>query len=982
MLFSDIEGSTALLNRLGDRYAEVLSAQRAVLRAAFSACHGREMGTEGDSFFVVFESAGDAVRCCVAAQRALAGYDWPGEVPVRVRMGLHSGEPARHEDGYVGLDVHRAARIAAAAHGGQVAMSEATRLLAESRLPDGVSVRDLGWHRLRDIEAPERIYQLVAEGLPEAFPPVQTQDAGVDMAAGVHGFTAALTRFVGRADELDAVAALLGRHRLVTVTGPGGMGKTRLAGEVARRVAARFADGVWLAELAGVADPTLVPAAVAAALGVQPRRGGSVMEALAEVLAARQVLLVLDNCEHVIAAVAELCGTLLPVADDMRVLVTSREPVGLSGEGRYRLRPLGLPEAADGGQADGSAVALFADRARQVDPHFVLNAETRPLVARLVARLDGMPLAIELAAARVEALGLAQLLDRLDDQFGLLASANRRAPARHRSLAAAVQWSYQLLSEEERRVFRSVSVFPGLFTLEAAEAVAGGHAGPVVLRLVDCSLVVPPRASPDGRARYLMLDTLRGYGARLLADAGEEVRTTTALARHALRIAEQAAAGLDTSGGEQAAARWLDAEDATLHQALAWTLERDPQTALRLATALARWWFLRGHWAVGHRLLAAAAGQAPEGNPEWCTAQFWLGLLTAGSSVTTGFGHFTALRDTLAGRAPTALLARTLAWRAACLAYLGRLPEAAQEAHHALALARELADPTGEAFALYWLGVTAEYAGDRQAAEVWLRQAQRIDRAAIPGWIARHCARTLAEVLGDGGEAADARDYCAGALDLARQAGALFDQGQCLHSMARLDVLAGRPAEASAHLREAIELFPRTGASLLLIHCLDVCGDLCAATRRWREAITAWAACGAVKQTTRMSLGEPASGGEQREESLRKARQALGEAQAHAAQERGAAMTAAAAAEYALLLVSQEPRAAAEAPAAAGLPQLSARERELVTLVARGRTDTQIAAQLSISIRTVRSHLNRIRDKTGCRRRADLTRLALQANLV
>jgi predicted ATPase/class 3 adenylate cyclase/DNA-binding CsgD family transcriptional regulator len=983
MLFSDIEGSTALLNRIGDRYAEVLSAQRALLRAAFSACHGREMGTEGDSFFVVFESAGEAVRCCVAAQRALAGHDWPGGVPVRVRMGLHSGEPARHEDGYVGLDVHRAARIAAAAHGGQVVMSEATRLLTEPRLPAGVSVRDLGWHRLRDIEAPERICQLVAEGLPEAFPPVETQGGGaarVDMAAGAHGFPAALTRFVGRADELDAVAALLERHRLVTVAGPGGVGKTRLAGEVARRVAGRFADGVWLAELAGVADPALVPAAVAAALGAQPRRGGSVMEMLAEVLAARQVLLVLDNCEHLIAAVAELCGTLLPMADDVRVLVTSREPVGLSGEGRYRLRPLGLPEAAADGESE--AMALFADRARQVDSHFALSTETRPLVARLVARLDGMPLAIELAAARVEALGLAQLLDRLDDQFSLLASADRRAPARHRSLAAAVHWSYQLLGEEEQRVFRWVSVFPGLFTLEAAEAVAGGDAGPVVLRLVDCSLVVPPRAGPDGRARYLMLDTLRAYGTRLLADAGEEVRTTAALARYALQVAEQAAAGLDASGGEQAAARWLDAEDATLHQVLAWALEHDPPTALRLATALARWWFLRGHWAAGHRLLAAAAGQAPEGSPEWCTAQFWLGLLTAGSSVTTGFGHFTALRDTLAGRAPTALLAWTLAWRAACLAYLGRLPEAVREARHALAVARELADPTGEAFALYWLGVTAKYAGDRQAAEVWLRQAQRIDRADIPGWVARHCARTLAEVLGDGGEAADARDYCAEALALARQAGALFDQGQCLHSMARLDVLAGRPAEASAHLREAIELFPRTGASLLLIHCLDVCGNLCAATRRWREAITVWAACGAVKRATRMSLGEPAGGGEQREESLRKARQALGEAQARAAQERGAAMTAAAAAEYAQLLVNQEPREAAEAPAAAGLPRLSARERELVTLVARGRTNTQIAAQLSISIRTVRSHLDRIRDKTGCQRRADLTRLALQANLV
>jgi class 3 adenylate cyclase len=346
MLFSDIEGSTMLLSGLGDQYGEALSAQRALLRAAFSSHCGQEMGTEGDSFFVVFESAGDAVRCCVAAQRALAAHDWPRGIAVRVRMGLHSGEPARHEDGYIGLDVHRAARIAAAAHGGQVVLSEATRLLVEPQLPAGVSVRDLGFHRLKDIEAPERIYQLVAAGLQEQFPPLKSLGAPVatvGVTAGVHGFPAVLTSFVGRSVELDKVADLLARHRMVTVTGPGGMGKTRLAGEVARHVADRFADGVWLAELAGVADPDLVPDAVAAALGMQ-YGGGPVLEALAEVLAARQVLLVLDNCEHLIDAVAQMCEMLLPAADDVRILATSREPAGVAGEARYRLHPLGVPE--------------------------------------------------------------------------------------------------------------------------------------------------------------------------------------------------------------------------------------------------------------------------------------------------------------------------------------------------------------------------------------------------------------------------------------------------------------------------------------------------------------------------------------------------------------------------------------------------------------------------------------------------------------
>lgn len=806
MLFSDIEGSTMLLSGLGDQYGEALSAQRALLRAAFSS---------------------------------------------------HGG----HEDGYIGLDVHRAARIAAAAHGGQVVLSEATRLLVEPQLPAGVSVRDLGFHRLKDIEAPERIYQLVAAGLQEQFPPLKSLGAPVatvGVTAGVHGFPAMLTSFVGRSVELNKVADLLARHRMVTVTGPGGMGKTRLAGEVARHVADRFADGVWLAELAGVADPDLVPDAVAAALGMQ-HSGGPVLEALAEVLAARQVLLVLDNCEHLIDAVAQLCEMLLPAADDVRILATSREPAGVAGEARYRLPPLGLPEPGQNGKAEGSAaVALFADRARQADPDFTTSGGTGSAVARLVSRLDGMPLAIELAAARVEALGVGPLLDRLDGQFDVLAGAHRRAPARHRSLAATVEWSYQLLSEEERRVFRRLSVFPGPFTLEAAETVAGAGAGPAVLQLVDCSLIVPPRAGPDGRPRYLMLETLRAYGTGRLAEAGERPEVAAALARHALQVAGQAAAGLETSDGELAAAEWLDAEDTAVHQALGWALEHDPDAALRLAIALAPWWLLRGRWATGYQQLAEAAGHAAEGGPEWCTAQFWLGLLTAASNVPTSFSHLSLVRDAFAGRAPAPLLARALAWRAGALANLARVPEAAEEGRDALAMARELGDPAGEAYALYWLAIAAGYVGSYQDAEAWLRQAQRIDQAAISGWIARHCTILLAEVLGELGEAS-------------------------------------------------------------------------------------------------------------------------GPALAREAEERGAAMTPAAAIEYVLLLVTERP----DDPATAlDLPRLSTRERELVTLVAQGRTNAEIAAQLSISTRTVRSHLDRIRGKTGSQRRADLTRLALQADLV
>ena len=359
----------------------------------------------------------------------------------------------------------------------------------------------------------------------------QAPDESLASAGGMHGFVPALTSFVGRAGPVREVAGLLDRNRLVTVTGPGGVGKTRLAGQVANQVAGRFADGVWLAELALVRDPALVPAVVAAALGVREQPGMPAAGALARALARQQLLLVLDNCEHVIGAAAELCAGLLAACDDVRVLATSREPVRVAGEARYRLGPLTLPDPDEAADAAGcEAVALFADRARQADAHFALTAETTAAVARLVRRLDGMPLAIELAAARAEALSVAQLADRLDDRFGLLAAGDRLAPDRHRSLAATVEWSYQLLDEHERRVFRQVSVFPGPFTLEAAEAVAGPGAGPVVLRLVDCSLLVPPRPGPDGRSRYVMLETLRAYGAGLLAAAGEHDEAAVALA--------------------------------------------------------------------------------------------------------------------------------------------------------------------------------------------------------------------------------------------------------------------------------------------------------------------------------------------------------------------------------------------------------------------------------------------------------------------
>jgi predicted ATPase/DNA-binding CsgD family transcriptional regulator len=792
---------------------------------------------------------------------------------------------------------------------------------------------------------------------------------------------------VGRDDEVQKLDVLLGEYRLVTVTGPGGVGKTRLAGEVARRTSGRFADGAWMVDLAAVNDAVLVGAEVATALGIRQVPGHSVLESLAGLLARRQLLLILDNCEHLLRAVAELCGSLLSVADDVTVLATSREPIGLAGETRYRLRPLPVPGPGDAQAGpDTPAVRLFLDRARQADPYFDPAGEAMAAVGRVVARLDGMPLAIELAAARIEALGLSQLLDRIEDRFDVLARGNRAAVSRQQSLATTVDWSYRLLGEYDRRVFRRLAVFPGPFTLDAATAVAGPAPGPgggpeaeaAVLHLVGCSLLTPPQAGPDGRVRYAMLQTLRAFGADRLADEGDRPDAESALATHALQVAEHAAAGMQTSAGEATAAQWLDSEDATVHQGLAWVLEQDPPTALRLAVALAPWWHLRGRYLAGYGLLQRAAETTGPDQGSWYATQYWLSRMAAYvSDFPAAVAYATAVCDAVDRGVSPRELALALASRATALLNLGRQSEAAEDARRALDLARDIRYRAAEAHALVALSYGAQMSGDTEAALSLARQAQQVDRQDIPGWVSRNCSVLFASALKMAGQVTTAQEVGGAGLTAARAVGDLGDQASFLYLLTVCARVAGQAAEAGTHLGECIGLAVQGGNQLRLIDCLDECGFLCAATGRWAEAVTLWSAYGARLR----AIGVPDMPHEAliRSEPLSRAAQVLGPAGMRRAEERGAAMTLETAADLAILLTRPGP---APAVARHGLPQLSAREQELVILVAQGQTDAQIAEQLYISVSTVRSHLDRIRDKTSCRRRADLTRFALQAGLV
>jgi predicted ATPase/DNA-binding CsgD family transcriptional regulator len=811
--------------------------------------------------------------------------------------------------------------------------------------------------------------------------------AGTDATGGLHGFPVALTSFVGRALAVDQVAGQLGEYRLVTVTGPGGVGKTRLSAEVARRVAGRFADGAWLAELAAVRDPAQVAAAVAAALGVRDLPSVAAADALAGALARRHMLLVLDNCEQVIGAAAELCGRLLLGADDVRVLATSREPLRIAGETRYRLDPMTLPDPAGRAAAgDGEAVTLFAERARQVEPAFALDEKTRPLVASLVTRLDGLPLAIELAAARVDTLGVSQLLDRIDERFELLADADRLAAERQRSLAAAVQWSYQLLDEAERRVFRAVAAFQGPFTLDGAEAVAGDGASRAVLRLVECSLLLPPRTGLDGRSRYLMLETLRAYAAGLLAEAGEDGEVMAAMVKYAAEVAEEASAGLNTRAGEADGLRWLDAEDITLGHAVVWAMEHDPGAVLRLALAQAPLWAIRGRTASQAPLLAAAAELAEAGSDQWCSARMRLGqaAISAGDPL-TALAHFEVVRQALEdpGRSQLelgpVLLALCMSAQSVALLQADRLAEADESARRALDLVRQFGIERAEAIALTSLALVSWRAGDKKGALRLVRQAQAIP-VEFAGGVDRGLSNFVTMTLIEAGDLAGAEQACATGMAACRELGDLANLTGQLWNQTMLDLRTGRLDEAAAHLRELLQIATQTGLHSALMASLDCCGQLCAATGRQADAITAWAAMSALNRSRAPLLWTWNT--RRREELLGQARRQLGQSATRTAQERGAAMTVATATEYALLVATAAPPEQTASAFARALGRLSPRERELLTLVAQGRTDAQIAAQLYITVRTVSSHLDRVRDKTGCRRRADLTRLALSAGLV
>ncbi|MGH2573208.1 MAG: ATP-binding protein [Actinomycetota bacterium] len=597
-LFTDIEGSTRLVDELGSSYGDVLDRHRRIVREVVAQQGGHEFGTEGDALFLVFDSAPAAVRAGADIQRRVA------ESELRVRMGIHTGEGFLRDGDYVGLDVHRVARIAAAGHGGQILLSGAARSLIVGGLPPGTTLRDLGEHRLKDLRRPEHIFQLNVEGLAAEFPPLR----GVEGEAG--NLPTELTSFIGRERELEEAGHLLADTRLLTLTGPGGTGKTRLSVQLASSVRGRFPGGAWFVPLATITDPGLVPTGIAEALGLSDVQGDGrrPLQRVIDHVRKREVLLVLDNFEQVIPA-ADVVTELLREAPMIRIVVTSRAVLRVYGEREFPVPPLRLPDPRHlpdpAALPQYEAVALFIDRARGVKPDFEVTNENAPAVAEICARLDGLPLAIELAAARIRLLTPDAMLARMSDRLALLSGGPRDVPDRQRTLRTAIAWSYDLLEPSEQRGFARLAVFMGGWALEQAEAVCGPpeELGIDLLEglssLAEKSLLIVRQEGGAPEARFGMLETIREFAIERLGESGEEVDIRRRHALAYLSLAQRAAPAYMRRERKY----WLDRlepEHDNMRAALDWAIAGgEAAIALRLTFALWRFWQMRGHLQEG-----------------------------------------------------------------------------------------------------------------------------------------------------------------------------------------------------------------------------------------------------------------------------------------------------------------------------------------------------------------------------------------------
>ncbi len=911
LLFTDMEGSTRLLQQLGERYVGVLAECRRLLRAAFGQWYGHEIDTEGDAFFVAFARATDAISAAVAIQRALARHSWPEGVSVRVRIGVHTGEPMLSSEGYAGLDVHHAARIMSAGHGGQILLSQTTRELVEQSLPEGAYLRDLGEHRLKDLQRPSRLFQLSSADLPADFPPLKTLDAHPN------NLPIEPTTFIGRGQEVVRLCDLVPRPevRLLTLTGPGGVGKTRLGVQVAAELSEWFADGVFLVPLAPVSDPEQVVPTIAQTLLIGEAGDQPLFALVKSVLKEKHLLLLLDNFEQVSDAASQIAD-LLSACPRLKVLVTSRVGLHVRAEREFAVPPLSLPNLKrlpdPVALSQYEAVALFIERAQAGRPDFQVTNANAPAVVGICARLDGLPLAIELAAARIKHFSPQTLLSRLEQGLSILSGGARDLPIRQQTLRAAIAWSYELLSAEEQKVFRRFAVFVDGCTWEAAEEVCAaadrlkGDILEELASLVDKSLLRQEERA-EGETRFWMLQTLREFGLECLASTGELETTRTAHALYYLRRAEEAEPHLRGSESGRWFAR-LEQEHENLRAALTFLLERAgmragsegekewAERAMRLCGALYWFWNIHGYYREGWNFLERVLAVR-----EWVAASVQLKVLYAATELAITLDDIeraeALCRESLAlsgelgdtaGKATTLFQLGFIGWarchytearaqfeeavalfqelgdtwnRARSLAYLARVCSAQGEysraralAEQSLGLSRTLGNTGRIAIAL------CELARVRFLAQDDFAQAQALAEQSLA--LFRELGDTqyiavLLSLLGEmrllQGEQTQARELLEESVATFKELGDRWSTAEALLTLARVATSQGELAAARAHSQESLAIAREIDARGLIASALEGGGAVAAAQGELEWAARLWG----TAQALRAAIGAP-----------------------------------------------------------------------------------------------------------------------------
>jgi predicted ATPase/class 3 adenylate cyclase len=818
-VFTDIEGSTRLLGALGpDDFADILEAHQGLVREVAADAGGVEVGTEGDAFFLVFPSASDAVRAAGEIQRRLAAGEGGGDRGLAIRMGMHTGEGKLRGDDYVGMDIHRAARIAAAGHGGQILVSEQTRGLTKDEVPGGLSFSALGAHRLKDFDQPVRLFQVQGDGLRSAFPALKTLDRPVG------NLPVQLTTFVGRERQLEEARELLGATRLLTLTGPGGTGKTRLSVQLADAVQDQFEDGAWFVPLAPVTDPELVLMAAAGALGLAEARGDNrpALERLVGYLRDREALLVLDNFEQVIAA-AGAVTEVLRSAPGVKVVVTTREALRVSGEHEFPVPPLTLPDPRNLPDlttlSQYEAVALFIERATAVKPDFAVTNDNAPAVAEICARLDGLPLAIELAAPRVRILTPEAMLARLGDRMGLLSRGSRDLPARQQTLRQAIAWSHDLLSDHERRLFARLGAFSGGWALQEAESVGGPaeDLGMDVMggqeSLADKNLVTVK--AEGGESRFGMLETIREFALERLEESGESEAIRRRHADAFLALAERAEPNLT----HRESKRWLDRlemEHDNIRAALQWAIEHgEARVALALVGSLWRFWQIRGHLQEGRsfadRAVAMPSGREPTRERARALEgaggiAYWQMDEAVSRLYREAFDAAEAVGDPalIAGARLNLSYTRGLGLADPS----GPGPESFADLEQGLAVFEELGDENGLAMAHWLLGGAFAFKGDFE-----------------PG---RHHLET--------------------SLELSRRVGDVFLAGWSLFLLGMADFMTGQSDRAAEWFREGLRSFAQVEDVTGILFNVEGLAQLALVGGRPERGVKLWVAAAALRE--------------------------------------------------------------------------------------------------------------------------------------